>query len=500
MFDVGPDGSPLAKWQADTAATVARLLTRQEKGVVIAETTGNEPQIAESLRAAAALRQLGRRATVKLGVETPDGLVREETQEPLLLTRLRVLATGAMSARLRAAVRERLRTMRPGLLRHDPAAVTATAGGVDVLERAGDLQDTDLPGGGLCPAAGEDRVIVATGLLSLARRIGVTCAGADAWAGRAAQAVLETDPVTPQGQEIALTAGKFLVASGRRLEVPDTCLELLRLRPTYRELIPPIAYQTCAEYVELSGTTVEVDDRAAGALELRAEVGGRIDEGVQIDATGLHYSVLVLRMLGFRAEHLDAVRETPPMTDGSALDNVRIVVATSAAANLPAQLAGPYPVGSADDSYAAALAVNAGGTCPARWRAQPSWRTGRSGAMDSFELLRHATIVAAQAKCSNRPVPTAERRLIEKAGDELSRSAWKAAPARAPLTDLWKAYESRCLVGAEPGLSDSLVARLPDYSSLARTEVNLAQLMSAVRLSDLARHGCGPARWPLAGA
>jgi hypothetical protein len=157
MYDVGLDGSFPAKWQADTAHTVARLLTRQEKGVVIAETTGDEPQVAEALRAAAALRQLGWRTTVKLGVEIPDGLVREDSQEPLLLTRLRVLATGETSATLRAAVRERLRAIRPGLLRQDLAAITATVSGVDVLERAGDLQATDLPAGGLCPTAGEDR-------------------------------------------------------------------------------------------------------------------------------------------------------------------------------------------------------------------------------------------------------------------------------------------------------------------------------------------------------
>lgn len=76
-YDTGPENSPVARWQARTASTVARTLTRQETGVVIAETATGEPRIAEALRAAAALRQLGWRTQVELGVDTFDGLVRE---------------------------------------------------------------------------------------------------------------------------------------------------------------------------------------------------------------------------------------------------------------------------------------------------------------------------------------------------------------------------------------------------------------------------------------
>lgn len=497
-YDVGPDGTPLAGWQADTADTVARVLTRQEVGAVIAGTTSGEPRIAESLRAAAALRQLGWRTNVDLGIDRVDGLVREGSQEPLLLTRLQALATGETTAKTRSEVRQRLQSLRPGLARHDPAAVIATLSGLDVLELGGDLRAADLPTEKLCPAADEVQVVVATGLLSLAGRAGRTCDGAATWTERANQAVLETEP-TPQGQEIALTAARFLAESGHRVEVPAGCLDLLRQQSAYRELVPPIAYQICAELGQFAGATVEVNAHAAGDLELFAETGGRIDDALQIDAVSLHYSVLVLRLLGFGAEHVAAVRESPLVSNATALDKVRIAVAQVPAAELPAALPVPDPADSPDDSYAAAMAVNAGGTCPAGWPARPSWRTDKSGTVDSFALLRHATIAAAQATCSNRQVSASERRRIVEAADALDHGASQSTRGKAALTDLWKASESKCLAGVEPELTDSVLTLLPDYSDLTKTDVDLSRLIAAVRLSDLARHGCGATRWPLAG-
>lgn len=498
-YDVGPDDSPVASWQARTADTVARTLTRQETGVVIAETATGEPRIAEALRAAAALRQLGWRTKVNLGIGTFHGLVREGSQEPLSLTRLQVLATGETTSTMRAAVRARLQSLRPRLIRHEPDAVIATSDGLDVLDRGGDLRTSDLPTHDLCPTSDENRVVVAASLLSIAKRAGLTCGGATGWVERAAHTVMVTDPTTPQGHEEILSAGRFLADFGHRVDVPDDCLGLLRHQSTYRELISPIAYQTCAEVVELAGATIGVDARVASDLELLAETGGRVDDALQIDATGLHYSVLVLRLLGFSEEHIDAVRETPPVTNGTAPDTVRVALATFAGSDLPAELARPHPVTSPDDSYAAALAVNVGGACPDTWQTQPSWQTTGTGAVDSFELLRHATIVAAQATCSSRPVPAAERRRILEAGHELHRRAWNSERGIESVTDLWKASESTCLMGVEPDLSDSVVPRLPDYSTLTTTPVNLGQLVAAVRLSDIARHGCGPDPWPLAG-
>lgn len=493
-YDLGAADSPVAGWQMRTADTVARLLTQQEKGVVIAEAPA-EPRVAEALRAAATLRLLGWRTRVSLGIDRRDGLVREGSQDPLSLTRLQVIATGETTATMRSAVRAQLRGLRPRLLRHQPSAVLATRSGLDVLELGRDLRKTDLPADGLCPAAGEKRIEVAAALLTIAQQTGLACVGSADWVERAVETVSDTSPTTPRGHEQILSAGRLIAESGGRLQVPGGCLDLLGQRSAYRELIPSIAYQTCAEVVGLAGANVDVNHRVASDLELLAETGGRVYDALQIDVVGLHYSVLVLRLLGFGQEHLDAVRKTEAITNGTALDKVRLALANGAELPLP----GRGPVTSPDDSYAAALTVNAGGRCPDTWRPQAAWRTTKSGAVDSFELLRHASIVAAQATCSGRPVPAAERRRILAAAEALHRTAWRSARSAASVTDLWKASESRCLMGAEPDLPDAVSSRLPDYATLSETELDLGELLAAVRLSDIARHGCGSEPWPLSG-
>lgn len=494
-YDVGPIDSPAARWQARTAGTVARLLTQQDVGVVIAQAGTGEPRVAEALRAAAALRQLEWRKTSRLDIGNFDRLVTEGSQEPLSLTRLQVIATGETTAPMRSAVRAQLQRLRPGLLRREPSAVLATQSGLDVLELGGDLRKADLPTDNLCPTAGEKRVEVAATLLTIAMRASRSCESATDWVERATETVRTTTPATPHGQQQILAAARLLAESGRRVQVPGGCLDLLRQRSAYRELIPPIVYQTCAEVVDLSGEPEKLNPHVASDLELLAETGGRVDDALQTDVVGLHYSVLVLRLLGFGQQHIDAVRETEPILSSPALDKVRLALAK--ATDLP--LPGRRAVTSPDDSYAAALTVNAGGQCPGTWRPQAAWRTTKSGAGDSFELLRHASIVAAQATCSDRPMPAADRRRILGASDALQRRAWRSALSSASVTDLWKASESRCLMGVEPDLPDSLISRLPDYSNLMTTDVDMSQLLAAVRLSDIARHGCGSEPWPLSG-
>lgn len=486
------DGSAAGDWLEATARLAGKQLAKSDAGVAMLPAT----MAPDLVRASSASLVLSPReyplvqADVGGAFRARSGLYAVHGYPDLYATYLITRADRGSGPDVVDAVRARMRQLTERVARGNPAAASEVRYGMETLDELGapapDLRvDTCR---GLTTAVAKADVLAMASFLALTDEV-PACAEA---AREHMIAIAEVEAGRTTGDMFLFpmvhSAATVLDALGAPARELPACERLFAMADDdgYAPLVASTDVRLCHDALTMQGRSAAPSEAVTDVLVTEWATGARLPYAATTNARGAAYLLAALEELEFRADVVEAVRETPVGQEDPTIDRLVLELATDEASDsswVDVDLDRQWPV---DALVTLAQLVSATETCPAHLADDLDAALPELQVLTARSAHEAAVILSARSTCGE-PETTASaavRRSIEQEVDGLEKTPMD-------VIDRWRVAEASCeMTGRLPFAADEILESLPDNTAAHAAIGTYDELYAGVRLAELARSGC----------
>lgn len=486
------DASAAGDWLEATSRLVGRQLAKSDAGVAMLPGT----MAPDLVRASSASLVLGPRdyplipADVDGAFRARAGLYTVHGYPGLYATYLVTRADPSSGRNVVDAVRARMRQLTARVAHGNPGAASQMRYGMATLDELGapapELRvDTCR---GLATAVAKADVLAMASFLALTDEVPV-CTEAP----REQMIDIATTEAGRTTGDMFLfpvvhSAAMVLDALGGPAPELPACARLFGMADDdgYAPLVASTDVRLCHDALALQGQPAEPSKDVKAVLVTEWATGARLPYAATTNARGAAYLLAALEQLEFRADVVEAVRETPVGQEDPTIDRLVLDLATDDVSDsswVDVDLDREWPV---DALVTLAQLVSATGTCPAHLADDLNTSLPELEVLTARSAHEAALILSARSACGEpeTPASSAVQHSIEQEIDSLKGTSMD-------VIDRWRLAEASCeMTGQLPFAANVILESLPNNTASHAAIGTYDELYAGVRLAGMAQAGC----------